>query len=179
MIISLVTITLSILGIIPYSVEFNQYVNVFNWLGFFAAGMLVARKNVLQTIQSNKFILVGFFLIVVSTTCRVFINTHVEAYIDIVSLPVEIGGLLFILGISRKLDRIKVLIDIGKKSFFIYLYHIQIVGFINSRLPLNPFLFVLRPIIGLIVCYALAVAAKWIITKIKLCSLNNILGLDR
>ena len=39
-VISLISIFLSILGIIDYYLVINQYLNVFNWIGFFAFGIL-------------------------------------------------------------------------------------------------------------------------------------------
>lgn len=179
MAISVISVVLSATGLIVYKGDFNQYLNVFNWVGFFAAGVLLRKYNILQKLINIKFLIASFLGVAVAIIVAILRNITVEAYIDITSLLLEISGFVFVLNISNLLANNNIFIDIGKKSFFIYLVHIQIVGVINTRLPYNVLFFILRPVIGLTVCYVIAVVFKFMLNKIKLGKYNFVFGLDR
>lgn len=178
-VISVISIILSATGLIIYKGDFNQYLNVFNWVGFFAAGVLLRKYNILQKLINIKFLIASFLGVAIAIIVATLRNRTVEAYIDITSLLLEISGFVFVLNISNILANNNIFIDIGKKSFFIYLVHIQIVGVINTRLPYNALFFILRPVIGLTVCYVIAVVFKFMLNKIKLGKYNFVFGLDR
>ena len=92
-------------------------------------------------------------------------------------LLVELSGFLFCLNLSYALSGFGLLKDIGKKSFFIYLAHMQIAGVINTRLPYNTIFFILRPVIALAVVYIGAKIAELMLKKLKLSKMNFLIGL--
>ena len=179
MVVSLVSIALSAIGIIVYNAYFNQYLNIFNWLGFFALGVYFRKYNLLEKIIGLKYFFISLIGTIISVVVVVFRGVQIEAYVDITSLLVEMFGLVLVLNLSYLLLKSKLLCDIGKKSFFIYLMHIQVVGLINARLPFNVVFFILRPFIGLMVCYIIACGTKLVLSKIKLDKYNFVFGLDR
>lgn len=179
MTISVISIAMSAMGIIKYTDWFNQYLNVFNWVGFFALGVLVRKYNLVEKMINNKIALISLIGAVVTVVVAVIKGATIEAYIDFTSLFIELFGLVLILNLSIVLANNKLLIDIGKKSFFIYLMHIQIVGAINTRLPYNVTFFILRPFIGLAVCYIITVLFSFILSKLRLEKIEFIFGLNR
>ena len=177
--VSAVSIALSAFGLINYTVILNQYLNFFNWVGFFALGIILRKKNLLENLINWVATVVSFVGLTAFTVIAVVIGNSIEAYIDITSLFVELFGFVFFLNVSNFLANSKLLSDIGKKSFFIYLMHIQVVGAINTRLPYNALFFILRPFVGLMVCYIIAVVFKLILNKLKLNKYSFIFGLNR
>ena len=137
------------------------------------------KKNLLENLINWVATVVSFVGLTAFTVIAVVIGNSIEAYIDITSLFVELFGFVFFLNVSNFLANSKLLSDIGKKSFFIYLMHIQVVGAINTRLPYNALFFILRPFVGLMVCYIIAVVFKLILNKLKLNKYSFIFGLNR
>lgn len=179
-IISIISVYLSFFNIIPHNQYFNQYLNPFNWVGFFALGILLRKFNLLDKLTNTKAFVLSFIGLAISiVAATVFREKEFMSYIDATSLFTEVFGFTAVLNFSNWLANSKLLVDIGKKSFFIYLMHIQFVGFINSRLPYNPVFLVLRPFIALAVCYVVAVLFKCILKLLKLDKYSFIFGLDR
>ena len=177
--ITFISVSLSSMDLIPYTTVFNKFFNIFNWIGFFALGILLRRKELVDKLLGLKFTIISLIGLIVATIIAVMKKELIQSYIDSTSLFVELFGLILLLNIADFLTSSKLLIDIGKKSFFIYLIHIQIVGIINTRLPYNALFFILRPIIGLAVCYIVAIVFKYVLNKIKLSKYSFVFGLDR
>lgn len=175
-IISIVSVMLTAFGIIP-QVPISQYFNIFNWVGFFALGILINRHNMLEKLINVPVFIISFFVIVLSVILMVNFNDKAISYTNYYSLLIELSGFLFCLNISYALSNIKLLKDIGEKSFFIYLVHMQIAGFINSRLPYNAVFFILRPFVALAIVYIGAKITELIFSKLKISKLNFLIGL--
>ena len=178
-VISIISVYLTAYQVIPQLQYFNQYINLFNWVGFFALGILLRKENLLEKLINTKAFVISLVVLVASIGVAVLRGNEVKSYVDITSLFTEVFGLVFILNLSNWLANNKLLIDIGKKSFFIYLMHIQVAGVITTRLPYNVLFFVLRPFIALAVCYVVAVLFKCILKLLKLDKYSFVFGLDR
>ena len=177
-VVSVISVLLSAGKIIIYNASFNQYTNVLNWIGWFSLGVLVREKKWLDRITSWKLFTVACSLLIVFTALSSSREIIIEAYVDMYSVPIEVCGGICVLFIAKLLCNSNVLVDIGKKSFFIYLIHIQIAGMINARLPYNAVFFVARPFVAVAVCYFSAKVFEWVLKKLK-CSeeLKKILAL--
>ena len=169
LIISVISVYTSAVLLAVFSLRINQFLNIFNWVGFFALGIVLRKTDTINIIISRKNKIILLFS---SITCmfvcvyvQVLTNIPTNSYISFTSLLFEISGMIIVFLLASVLCDSKLLIDIGKKSYFIYLTHIQIVGFISTRLPYNTLFFVLRPFICLMICYILSVlfakALKW------------------
>ena len=178
-IISIVSVYLTTFEIIPHNEYFNQYINPLNWIGFFALGILLRQENLLEKIISIKVFAFSLVGLVISIVIAVLSGNEIKAYIDVTSILTEFFGFILAINLSYLLANSKLLIDIGKKSFFIYLMHIQVAGLINTRLPYNTIFFILRPFIVLAVCYIIAVVFKRVLKLLKLNKFNFVFGLDR
>ena len=168
MLISLISVLLSILSVIGYNSVWNQYTNVFNWIGFFALGVMLRDKNWLDKILSLKVAIPAFLILIAFLVLSTLEDGPIEAYINPYSLPIEVFGSICVLETAWLLRQCKVIIDLGKKSFFVYLIHIQIAGLINTRLPDNTVFFILRPFLAVGVCYIIAKILEWVIKKTRL-----------
>lgn len=178
--ISIVSVLASGISIIIFDANYiNQFFNIFNWIGFFALGMLLRKKDLLKKLISPLITVISGVLMALFVAIAGIRGEVIHAYVDITSLFIEISGFLFFLNISYLLSDCNLLVDIGKKSFFVYLMHIQTVGIINTRLPYNVLFFILRPVIGLAVCYVVAVVFKFMLNKLKLGKYSFVFGLDR
>ena len=177
-VISIVSIYLSAFGVIKY-VYLSHYYNVLNWIGFFALGILIRRKNWISKLAQIPFFsvaIVAWALLVLMVVKR---GTMFDGYIDVYSLPIELCGFVSFLFLSKILSKSRLLVDLGKKSFLIYLMHLQIAGAINTRLPYNTLFYILRPFIAVTVCYLLTKIFEFLINKLQLNKYNYILGLNR
>jgi len=166
--ISVLSVLLSVIGVIQYNSYFNQYTNLLNWIGWFALGYLIREYGWLEKITSKMFFAVSCPLLILFVALSTGRTITIEAYVDQYSLPIEIFGVVCVLCLANALSNTKLLIDIGKKSFFIYLIHIQLAGFINARLPYNVVFFVARPIVAVAVCYVIAKFCELILKKVNL-----------
>lgn len=177
-IISIVSVILTVVGVIP-SEKFTYNINIFNWLGIFSIGIYIRRKNLIESFIGIVPTAVSLVGIAFSLFIAVSINKPIWCYTSSTSLLIEIFGFILVLNISYYLSSSRLLVDIGKKSFFIYLTHVQIVGVINTRLPYDTAFLVLRPFIALCVCYLISIVFKKILGLFKLSKCNYVFGLDR
>lgn len=176
---SVISVYLTAFEVIPHNEYFNQYINPFNWIGFFALGILIRKENWLEKLINAKMFVFSVIGLVISILFAVLRDNEIKSYVDVTSLFIEIFGFMVVLNLSKLLAKNKLLIDVGKKSFFIYLMHIQIAGLINTRLPYNIVFFVLRPFIALAICYVISIVFKYILKILRLSKFNCVFGLDR
>ncbi len=165
--ISAISVILSVCSVIEYNLQWNQYTNAFNWVGVFAFGILARRKNWLEWMTSAKAAIVSSVILTVCLVLSAARGIQVNTFIDIYSIPIEIFGTVCILFLAKLLAKSKLVVDIGRKSFFVYLIHIQIAGILNSQLPHTVLFYVLRPFAALAVCYLLAKLFRWVLQKLK------------
>lgn len=165
-IVSLVSVYLSAFKII----EFNQYLNVFNWIGVFALGVLIRNRGMIEKLHSSLLGIVSLIFFVVFTVISSMRCIPIKSYIDAYSFPVEVTACIVVFWLSYHLCNNKLLIDIGKKSFFVYLSHVQVAGALNTRLPHNVPLLILRPFIVIVICYVFAKVLETLLKKSHLCN---------
>lgn len=141
----------------------TPYLNIFNWIGFFAMGILARRYIGTLKIKENLLLIALAFMIL---GCVGLCCFEVHTYFSIYSYIFEIGSGLLLINLCYYINKMHYVIMIleysGKNSYCIYLLHMQIVQFLCSRIPNNIFGDVLRPIIGLAIMDILI----WLIYKI-------------
>lgn len=137
---------------LPYP-YLTSYLIPTNWIGFFALGVIVKEKNMWERIveyleKYNRFLL---FIFIITTFLYVYYCAEIEiSYFLYQSIPYEILGISVIIGASRKLIHYNYLKNIGRSSFFTYLYHINIIGFISNRFCIDWYIVLFYPVIILI-----------------------------
>lgn len=130
----------------------TPYLNILNWMGFFALGILIRRKFASLKMRAQPLILAAFIAIF---DCAGLCRHEIYTYFSLNSYFFEVGGSIVLISLSYYINKKyfigQVLLYSGKNSFFIYLLHMQIVQFICSRIPYNVIWDIVRPVIGLLV----------------------------
>lgn len=142
------------------------YLNIFNWIGFFALGIIIKKYNIFDYLLSCKNMLI--YLLITSFAVFIFMYlNNISGYFNIISLIYELINVTLVFIISNKLANNKLLIHIGKISFCIYLYHIQIVQNICWKLQTNIITIMINPILGLIIMVLFIYIGQLILNKVK------------
>lgn len=128
----------------------TPYLNIFNWIGFFAIGILVRRYIGTLKIKGSMLLLALAFMIL---GCVGLCYFEINSYFSIYAYIFEVGAGGILIHLCYYIDKLHYLTMFleysGKNSYCIYLLHMQIVQFLCSRIPNNICGAVLRPIIGL------------------------------
>lgn len=143
----------------------NPYMNILNWIGYFCIGILIAKEDVLDKIVlfSKRwhmiFIIIWFFFILYMIIFENF------SYWNKFYVPFELISFIIIVYFSEKYKNVKVLENIGKQTFAIYLLHMLVVGTINYifvRVKIE-YLLLLKPMIVLIIVYTAILFVKYLL----------------
>ena len=145
----------------------TPYLNILNWIGFFAIGVLL--KRFLNTLKLN------FKELLIALLCVIFgyiglRHLDIYSYFSIYSFFFELGGGLTLICFCYCLDKSifkKILMFSGRNSYCIYLLHMQIVQFVCNKIPDNVILDILRPILGLIIMDVLIIIVYKLAEKFK------------
>lgn len=144
---TLIQAVLNTFGIYNVGGIITHYLNIFNWIGFFSFGILMKKYNLLEKIIKFKFKFLFSILSLVLMAMLMYFN--IIGYFHILSFIFELVSFFTIFIVSYNINS-KILVYIGKISFPIYLYHMQILQFILLKLfGKNLLLLIFNPIIGL------------------------------
>ena len=168
-IISLILTALGILGPVISALHITNYLNIFNWVGVFALGMLakqVSEEKLYNFLYKSRFITLALFAITVILVCIFDIKTGYFSYIGI---WFELLGTLAILGASTiRVFENKLFYDISNLSFTIYLIHMMVIGIFDRLYNLNFVLQAAAVFIIIGICYGILFVGRCIIKLIKL-----------
>lgn len=140
------------------------YLNPLHWAGFFAVGVLINRKGLLQKLQSlasSPYVLCLTLLIGVSYGVLCKMNGYPCTYFSKFALVGFVANTVMLIGFATVLEKkdgvfVRLLIHIGKCSFPIYLLHQLFTGIVSAITNALPFgvLVLARPavVIGAILC---------------------------
>lgn len=117
--------------------SFN-YLNIFNWCGFFAFGILVRRGRIALLIDDKK---MWLFTAMISLALSIALDYVIGAesgYFSWFSLCSELSCITIALWLSKsKFLRNRIFFYIASSSYCIYLLHQPLVGFFIKRLRAN------------------------------------------
>lgn len=179
------SIIMSVINIIltasGYLSEINPYLNLFNFIIYFAIGLFISEKDILLEI-ANKCryhikILICAYIILIFLTNILGISSGYWGYATLIIQPIAI---LVIFGLStyKKLYN-DIILRIGCESFSIYLLHMPIAGIITNIFnKLNWWIITLfRPIIVIIITMIFIYFFKYISNKLNISSkINYLIG---
>lgn len=144
----------------------TYYLNIFNWIGFFALGILIRKYKLLDKLIEHKEILI--YAIAISIVLFIVMYKYkIYGYFHILALPYELVNAIIVFYMSYKLSNNNFLTFIGKISFCIYLYHIQIVQKVCWSLPSNIFFIIINPFLGLMLMVLIIFIGIKIVEKFK------------
>lgn len=170
LILSVVSNVLTALGQLGF---ISGYLNPFNFLFFFACGLLCGRGNVLERV----FDIAGKLCFCLAATYLLLLLTFTWfdvaiGYFKIFYIPVEAIAILGILGMT---DRIRnccpgVLTDMGRCSFSVYLLHMPVAGLVANIFDRIDFfsLTLLRPLVVLAITYFAIRLLMWAVNRTPL-----------
>ncbi len=146
------------------------YLNIFNWIGFFALGLLLKniklfeRKNLLA-VKYKIIINICIILLLVYMILNEKDNTYWTYY----SIWIEMSFFVILFQVSRILKDVRYIQEIGKVTMPIYLIHFLIEGFIFNKIFTESIIMgFIRPLISVLVVYWLLQFGLFISKKIRL-----------
>lgn len=175
------------LGIIPDTEWFTSYVNPFNWLGFFGLGVLARWSERFALFEKKRpaLLALGALSLVAGGACRFYFNDFVDAsgkslsgYASFFAIPTELGTLAVALALASLTAKNKLIVDVGKKSFAIYLYHMPFVSVVNLLVPQRePIGILIAPVVALAFVYLAFVVLEFVAKKARCEGALKYLGL--
>ncbi len=182
-ILNFVSIFLTVYGILPNNISpkkwffayINPYLNIFNWLGFFAFGILLQNGGLEKWMYLSK----KYFLIILAAYIGlIYLAYHFDygfIYWTYFTIPqILLGVSVFFALCQSKVTQWRgissVLIKAGAATLSLYLYHMMIIGKIFVSAPFlqqSMILSILRPVICVLLLWAVLSAGYFISKKIK------------
>lgn len=156
--------------------------NVCNWVGFFALGMLSRRyrwdRRLVQSPVAG-WISVALFSVLYGLTAYGAFTTGETTYYRMDAVAFELFAILALYFLSYKLAsrRQRILTEIGSCTYCVYLYHLVIVTGLFGLMNFPTALTVLQPFLGLAMMMGLIEAGKWLCKLLKIKWPMTLMGL--
>ena len=183
-IINIISIILFATDVIQYDQLPYPYITSYliptNWIGFFALGILLRKKNCFWKIidWSSRYIILLLVSFAVITALYAYFSAQTEiSYFVFQSIPYELFGFVVFMGASKKLKEVVLFRKIGSASFFIFLYHINIIGVISNKLCFKWYIVLFYPIIVALLLLLINMLIQNIASKINLGKWLFVLGI--
>jgi len=168
-VISLVLTSTGYLDSVIEKLSITNYLNIFNWIGIFALGILLRYyppDKLYKLLKNTRFIAIGLFIVVYIIICVFKVPT---GYFSHIGLPFELLSLWSIFSLSTcDVFNKSVIHHISKLTFAIYLTHFLIIGLANNIYNINVITKSLSVFIVLIVNIVLIEVMLIISKKIKI-----------
>ena len=177
---SVLLTTTGILDPIVSFMRINHYLNVFNWIGFFALGMILQNIDPEKLFNFfKKFRLLNIYLFVLSFVLLLMFKNINYNYFSYVAIPYELIGGTAILSLSTfSLTKHSFFKALSNLSFSIYLLHMPFIGIFDKFLSISAITRLISPLFIIAVSYAVLYLGQIISKAIKLDNLyNKLLGI--
>lgn len=147
---------------------FTDYLNPLHWIGYFSLGIILRKSRFdIALRQNNIAIILSSIILIISFL--ILYNQRISTYFHIITSIFCVSFSVLVLCASYWIAKFKVSNYIGKAgvySFCIYLLHMQIVQFVNSKIPDGIVKIICSPFIGLFVMLVLISIGLWICKKL-------------
>lgn len=152
--ITIISVYMTAEGKLEYVVNvcnITDYLNIFNWIGYFAIGSILKRvsnDNLLEFFEKTKWIGVIVFILTFSVLSIYNIDS---SYFSYMGLPFHIIAAWCIFSIStiKAFDK-KLLHTVSNMTFGVYLIHMVLIALLNDIYLMNTALQLLSPFIVII-----------------------------
>ena len=179
--ISLGSCILTYYKICEYSL-LTPYQNPFNWIGFYALGVLLKTKNIRVWTYNRAItiILLGLLIVLLS-----YINVHFKmkiCYWNPMCFVFELLCFFLIANICARIKKESLLESIGKYSFLIYFLHMQF-GIYSANLIFSVVdvpvitLFLLKPVVVVLITYVYVRMITYFVRFVGIQKFNRFLGI--
>ena len=154
MLLTLLSLTLEYFQVIPHNSFFTKYVNVFNWIGFFAVGCAI-RKIGLETVRfflTQKATMCVAGILFLLLLCFILQMKEFSYFTPLAFLwELIVFGVLFQLSWFAVQGRIgKWMSSLGGLTYCIYLIHMQFVQILCAKMPKTTLFWILNPVIAMV-----------------------------
>ena len=172
--VSVVSVVLEALGFNYVSILLGTpSLNVFNWVGFFALGMLARRYRWDRRLLASRIacrVSVGIFAVLYGLTAYGVYKEGGNTYYRMDAVIFEVSALIALYFLSYGLASRKqgALCEIGSCTYCVYLYHLVIVTGLFGLVNMPKVLTALLPFLGLAIMMGLIEAGKWFCKLLKI-----------
>ena len=167
---SIILTATGVLDSVVSSLGITHYLNVFNWIGFFALGMLLQladSEKIYAFFKKFRFLAISLFVIAF-VLLLIFRNIRFD-YFSYVAIPYELIGGAAILSLSTfSLTKYRVFKKLSNYSFAIFLIHMIFIGLFDSILAKTIVTMFLSPIIIIGIVFVCFWLVEWLSGKAKL-----------
>lgn len=154
----------------------TNYLNIFNWVGFFSIGLYLQTKEDSWIIGYIKKYF-GWAILIWGTLFALsgYVEHGQYGYFSILGIFMESASAILILRFAWSICRYDWIVQLGKYSFAIYLVHINIVPIVNKFLGGNAFGEIASPFCTYIISFLLILCACMLLKKMKMSHLTKYL----
>jgi peptidoglycan/LPS O-acetylase OafA/YrhL len=143
----------------------TPYLNIFNWIGYFALGVLCRKHRLDRWILKSKIALSLTIVLTIFAIILFFLLKNESDFHFITFLyKLPLAVILFYVSSWLANGKTNFLVAVGKDTYFIYMLHMQIVQFICRRLPI--IFEIVKPLVGLLIMCIIALTVKVFFKKI-------------
>jgi fucose 4-O-acetylase-like acetyltransferase len=158
--------------------SFNNYLNVFNWIGFFTLGILFKGKIEfwLYKLKNNIIIILSSYVLIIFISLSLdSFNVVGGGYFSKLAIPLELIGILVVFSLSTlTVFHNQIIYRISDFTFSIYLIHFLVFPF--RRFLISGYFFqFINPVFYLLLRSGIILIGIQIAKKIKLENLFNVL----
>lgn len=154
----------------------TNYLNLFNWVGFFAIGMLMQNLKedyIVRFFIKYRFLFIG--LATVGFALLVVFDEFPADYFSYVAIPCELLGALAVFSLSTfTLTKLTFFHFISDYSFSIYLFHMIFIGLLDGIMSKIAITRLLSPVVVILCAYCVLFLGRWVFEKVKF---GNVYGL--
>lgn len=173
---SVILTNAGILDPIVEKLHITNYINVFNWIGFFALGILLKRidpDKLYRFIVKTRDISLGFSAV---ATILITFQGYKVGYFSELGWLYELVSAWSIFGLcTYKITHGKIMTDVSGSSYAIYLLHMMFVGILGKVYQLHFSISLFANIIVIVFVYLLIVVGRSVFYKINLGGVYDLL----
>ncbi len=157
------------------ALHITNYLNIFNWIGFFAIGMLLRRINSHKLYDFIVKTRLVWILLSISSTLIISIGGYEIGYFTAIGWLYELISALSIMGLCTfSFMHIKPVSDISEMSYAVYLLHMMFTGIAAKIYGVHWTMSLFANLMVLLFTYLILLLGKFVARKIKLGKVYNL-----
>ena len=166
----MISIALTYFNIIPYSsLHITAFMNVFNWIGFFAAGMAfqkVGEEQIVNFIIRFRILFIILFIVENILLCIFKVKL---SYFMPVSVLYELSGFMFVVSISSfALLNNKLFNTCSNMTFGVYFIHIYSINILKPLYLGHAITEIIAPFAVAVLSFILLYAGYFVASRLRL-----------
>lgn len=170
---NIVSVILTACGVLTPVINYlhiTHYLNVFNWIGFFALGMLLRRlpeEKIQGFLLKARIPVVIAFCVVVVLVMKY--NHEDFTYFTYIAIPYELLGCLAVFSVSTiPLVRLNVFSRLSESTYAIYLIHMVFIGLLDSVFERHLLLQAVSPVAIVAIAFVTLAIGSVVFEKLKM-----------